>query len=101
MLAIAEHQRTTAVLKDFRNLIRMKGRIQRNGRATGRDNAEVCSDPARMVVGEDCNSSARLKPVLGEPAPDALRHAPRLGVGVALYPVTALNLQRDVVGPAL
>src|ERR1700690_3018506 len=101
MPPIAKQQGTAAILEELCNLIRVKRRVQRNGRTTSRDNAKVRGDPTRMVVGQDRNSRARLKPVLCQPAADALRHAPRLGVSVALHPVAPLNFQGDIVRPAL
>jgi len=98
---IAKQQGTAAILEKLRNLIRMKRRVQRNSRATGRDDAKVSSDPTRMVVGQDRSPGTRLKSFFRKPAADALSHPPGLGVGVALHPVTPLNLKRNIVGPAL
>jgi hypothetical protein len=54
-----------------------------------------------MIVRQDRNPGARLKLTLGQPAADALGHASRFGVGAAFDPVTSLNFESGVVGPAL
>src|SRR5579863_6729423 len=97
---IAEQQGSAAVLEQLRNLICMKRRVQRNRRTTGRDDAKVRSNPARMIVSQNRNSCAGLKPALREPAANALRHSPRFVVSLAFHAVTALNFQRNVVRPA-
>jgi hypothetical protein len=53
-----------------------------------------------MIISQNRNPSAPLKPALRQPAANALRHAPRFIVSVAFHAVTALNFQRDVVRPA-
>src|SRR5580692_12318484 len=97
---IAEQQGSAAVLEQLRNLIRIKRRVQRNRRTTGGDDAKVGGNPARMIISQNRNPCARLKPALREPATDALRHAPRFVVSVAFHAVTALNFQSNVVRPA-
>jgi hypothetical protein len=42
-----------------------------------------------------------LKSVLGQPAANALRHAPRFGIGKALHAVAPLNFERYILRPAL
>src|SRR5208282_4262115 len=101
MLRIAEQQGTATILEELRNLIGMKCRIEGNGRASGRDNPEVRSDPTRMIIGQDRNACARLKSTFFQPAANALRHAPRFGISIAFHPVMPLNFQRNMVRPAL
>jgi hypothetical protein len=54
-----------------------------------------------MIVRQNHNSGAGFEIVLAQPRPYRLGHMPQLGIGVALYPVAALDLQGDVLGPAL
>ena len=54
-----------------------------------------------MIVGQNYDAGARLESVSGQPGPHRLGHVPQLGVGAALNPVAALDLQGDILGPVL
>src|ERR1700722_18358880 len=101
MLRIAKQQRATTVAQQLRNLIRVKRRVQGNRRAPGRDNAKIGGDPTRVVVGHDRNPRASRESALTQPPANTFRHAPQFSIGVALYPITPLNFEGDVVRPAL
>ncbi|OLC90451.1 MAG: hypothetical protein AUH86_22995 [Acidobacteria bacterium 13_1_40CM_4_58_4] len=101
VLDIAEEQRTTAIRQQRRDLVRMERRIQRYGCASGCNDAQVCGHPARMIVSQNGNPRAGLKPVFHQPAADRFRHPPRFSIGVALNPVATLDLEGNVLGPAL
>jgi hypothetical protein len=54
-----------------------------------------------MIVRENGNSLARRHGVAREPTANGLRHSTQLGVGVALHRVWLLDLNRNILRPAL
>src|SRR5262249_3911539 len=61
MFRVAEEQGTATVFEKLAYLISVKRGIERHRCASGRDSTEICSHPARMVVGQDGKPRAALE----------------------------------------
>jgi len=58
VLEVAEQPRAAAVFQERRDLIGMKGGVQRDGGAACSNNTNVNANPTRVIVGENCDPRA-------------------------------------------
>src|SRR6266516_5642318 len=65
------------------------------------NDSQIRGHPSRMIIGEDGNSLARRHAVMREPTADGLHQSTQLGVGVALNAARLLDLDRNILRPAL
>src|SRR5271167_4840637 len=101
MFRVTKQQGTTAVFQQFGYLPGLKSGVERNRRISAGDDAQISRDPAGMIVSENGNAGAGRKGLFPEPAANRLRHPPKFGVAVALDPVATLDLESNLVRPAL
>src|SRR5438093_10625110 len=65
------------------------------------NDSQIRGHPSRMIIGKDGNSLARRHVVTHQPTADGLRQSTQFGVGVALNAVRLLDLNRNILRPAL
>src|SRR6266496_731741 len=101
MLLITNKQRSSAILQQLRNLIRMIRGVQWYRRPARSNDSQIRGHPSRMIVRKDRNPLARRHGIPHQPTADGFCHTPQFRVGVTLNSVRLLDLNRNILRPAL
>ncbi len=101
VLGIAEHGRAAAIFQQLGELVGVQRGVERDYRASRRNNPEIGCHPSGMVIRHDGQPRSPRESLFGDPSSDRFSHAAKFGVGATLDAIIALELQCDVVRPAL
>src|SRR5262252_1953215 len=97
MLGIAEQCRSPTILQKLRDLVSMKGGVERHGDPAGTYSPQVGRHPPRMVGRQNGHAGIAVDPA-GKPVSHRFGHLLKFGESDTLYSVLALNLEGRVVG---